>query len=154
MAVSTHDWAMNFYFSVVFQSKWDMFRSSFMEVSGLDIQVKLERGQKFTERWAFLPRALRHGNITLKRPLPADKKEPFTVWLNKCLKEDKKGKIIPYDMIIKLLDENGEPLVSWMCTHAFPISWTLGSLNSEKSELATETVIIAYNRLERITQSK
>ena len=154
MAASTQNWATNFYFSVVFQSKWDMFRCSFTEVSGLDTQVEfkgfaVEFGNQF-----FLPRGIKHGNITLKRPMTSNKKDPFSVWLNKCLKNDRIGKIIPYDMIIKLLDEEGEPMASWMCTHAFPISWTLSSLNSEKSDLATETVVVAYNRLERITQSK
>lgn len=155
MATDTHGWATNFYFTVVFQSKWDMFRCSFSEVSGLDIQIKLDEKRNYTERWAFLPREITHGNITLKRPVTStNKKEPFSVWLSKCLKQDSVGKIVPYDMIIKLLDENGEPLAGWMCTHAFPISWTLSSLDSQKSELVTETVVVAYNRLERITQSK
>lgn len=152
MATDTHGWATNFYFTVVFQSKWDMFRCSFSEVSGLDMEVKREEIH-YTESWAFFPREITHGNITLKRPVTAvNKKEPFTVWLSKCLKNDKAGKIIPYDMIIKLLDESGEPLAGWMCTHAFPTKWSLSGLDSQKSELATETVVVTYNRLERVTQ--
>lgn len=155
MAASTQGWATKFYFSVVFQSKWDMFRSSFTEVSGLDMKVEFMELSICANGWAYLPRVIKHGKITLKRPLvAANKRDPFTVWLNKCLKTDLFGKVIPYDMIIKLLDENGEPLASWMCTHAFPVSWTLSDLDSQKSELATETVVVAYNRLERISQSK
>lgn len=146
-----HGWATNFYFTVAFQSKWDMFVCSFSEVSGLDVEVKTEKSS-YTENWAFLPREITHGNITLKRPVTAvNKKDPFTVWLSKYLKNDKTGRVIPYDMIIKLLDERDKPLAGWMCTHAFPIKWSLSRLDSQKSELATETVVITYNRIERVT---
>ena len=58
--------------------------------------------------------------------------------------------MIPYDMIVKLLGKDGNPLVGWKCSHAYPTQWNLDALNAEKSGLATESVIISCNRMDRI----
>ena len=70
--------------------------------------------------------------------------------INRIRFEVKSCKMIPYDMIVKLLGKDGKPLMGWKCSHAYPTQWSLDALNAEKSGLATESVIISCNRMDRI----
>ena len=97
-----------------------------------------------------MPGKVTYGNITLKRPVMPLKDDEFAQWVDGCLKADKGGSIIPYNMIVKLLDTEGVPLTAWQCACAYPIQWTLSGLDSGKSELAAETIVITCNRIERL----
>lgn len=147
---ATSDWAVKFYFLVEFQSNWDRFQTSFTEVSGLDMQLKTNEKPSDSGIWIKMPGGVEFGNITLKRPVPAKDNDTFTQWVYKCLKADKDKKVIPYDMIIKLLGQEGSPLAGWVCSHAYPVKWTLGGLNAQENGLATETIVISSNRIDRI----
>ncbi|WP_304252121.1 phage tail protein [Parabacteroides gordonii] len=146
------DWAfpVRFYFMVEFQSKLDRFQTSFTEVSGLDMRVETIKKTSDTGIWITMPGGVQYGKITLKRPIPPDNNDTFTQWIYKCLKADTNKKMIAYDMIIKLLNKEGNPLAGWICSYAYPLQWTLDSLNSEDSKLVTETVIMACNRIDRL----
>ena len=74
----------------------------------------------------------------------------FSVWVNQSLYADKDKKIVPYDMVIKLLREDGTPLVGWNCSRAYPVKWSLGGLSSLESGLAMESIVICCNRVERL----
>lgn len=141
---------VSFYFLVDFQSKLDHFQTSFTEVSGLDIRLETHEKPNDTGIWIKMPAKVTYGNITLKRPATPLNNDTFLKWVNKCLKTDKDKRIIPYDVIIKLLDEKGNPLIGWKCAYAYPIQWTPGGLDAEKSGLATETVVLTCNRIDRI----
>lgn len=146
------DWTLpvNFYFLVEFQSQFDRFQTSLTEVSGLNMQLSTEEKPSDSGMWIKMPGGVKYGNITLKRPVPLSCNDTFTLWVDKCLQADKGKRMIPYDMIIKLLGKEGEPLMGWVCSHAYPINWNLDALNSEKSGLATESVTISFNRMNRI----
>lgn len=97
-----------------------------------------------------IPKDITHGNITLKCPLyPLS--NSFGKWINECFSYADKGTIKAYDMVIKLLGANGKPVAGWLCSHAYPINWSLGSLDASKSELAIESIVMTCNRLKRIT---
>ena len=100
-----------------------------------------------------MPSRIAYGNITLKRHVTPLRDDTFTQWINVCLKADKdKGEYIkPYDMVIKLLDKDGNPLEGWNCVCAYPVQWSLSVLNAEKSDVAIETIIMTCNRIERVT---
>lgn len=149
-ANATPDWVVKFYFLVEFQSKYDRFQTSFTEVSGLDMQLKTNNKPSDSGIWIKMPGGVEYGNITVKRPVPAQSNDTFTQWIYKCLKADKDQRMIPYDMIIKLLGKGGNPLAGWVCSHAYPVQWTLGGLNAGEGGLATETVVMSCNRIDRI----
>ena len=146
------DWALpvNFYFLVEFQSKFDRFQTSFTEVSGLNMQMSTEEKPSDAGMWIKMPGGTKYGNITLKRPVPLESNDTFTQWIDNSLQADKDKKMIPYDMIVKLLGKDGKPLAGWICSHAYPTQWSLDALNAEKSGLATESVIMSCNRMDRI----
>lgn len=42
-----------------------------------------------------------------------------------------------YDLVIKLLNEQGKLLTGWLGRHAYPIKWSLYSREATKSELSS-----------------
>lgn len=144
---------VEFYFRVDFQKEGkQMFQASFLEISGLSQTIELkEMTQSGNDGVRIkLPEAVKCGNITLKRPL-GPLSGSLVAWVNKCFSYTINGQIEPYDMIIKLLDKDGNPVAGWLCTHTFPIKWNLGGLDASKSGLALETLEMTCNRLKRIT---
>lgn len=148
------NWAppVSFYFLVDFQSKGDRFQTSFSEVSGLNIQLNTCNTPNGTDVWVKMPGSLHYGDIILKRHSTSLMKDKFTQWVARCLKTDRDGYIKPYDVIVKLLDKDGQPLDSWQCSHAYPIRWELNGLDSGKNGLAMETVTLTCNRIDRVTR--
>lgn len=146
---TTSDWTLplDFYFNVEFQSKFDRFTASFTEVSGLGMKITGDKKMTDIGVRVKMPGGVTYDEVTLKRPAQNDL---FAQWVRKCLKADANKVMVPYDMIIKLLDKEGNPAISWMCSHAFPTQWTLGSLNAEQSALAMETIVISCNRIDNI----
>lgn len=145
------DWLppVSFYFRVDFQSKFDRFQASFTEVSGLEMRLEGESKPTDAGIWIKMPGGVKYGKITLKRPMRDDN---FRKWVYQCLEADKDKKMIPYDMVVKLLDKEGQPLAGWLCSHTYPVQWTLSGFSAEKSDLATETVIMGCNRIEFVTR--
>lgn len=150
----TSDWTppVSFYFRVDFQRGKEHIKASFMEVSGLEMQLIVEDMTDDNNTRTKMPKALSHGCITFKRPI-APLSEPFTKWMNDCFgyMESKDRKIETYDMVIKLLNEQGKPLAGWLGRHAYPIKWSLGSLDATQSGLSNETITMTCASLKRIT---
>lgn len=148
---------VSFYFKVVFQRMNNQpFQVSFLEVNGLswDMGKRVYRGNN--GEFQAVPTGLTYTNLVLKRPL-GPLSCSLAQWLKECqdfiykARKDKDMKAIPtYDVVIHLLDEKSEPKASWQCIRAYPMKWNLGSFDAVKSELATETVELAYAYMERV----
>lgn len=151
---TTSDWTLpvQFYFRVDFQKGKEHFQVSFMEVNGLNMQLQTADKSNDEMTRIQVPKGLSYKNVTLKRPLmPLSDK--FTEWINGCFTyiEKKPREIKAFDMVIKLLNKDGKPLAGWLCSHAYPVQWNLDNLDSMKSELSKESIVMAFNRLKRIT---
>ena len=95
-------------------------------------------------------------NMTLKRPL-GPMSGSLAKWLKEChdfissaRKDKDKKAVMTYDIVIHLMDKDGKPQASWQCINAYPMKWNLGNFASDKSEMAIETIELAYARLERV----
>ncbi len=145
---------LNFYFRVDFQrnNPKEHFQASFMEISGLNLKIETDEKSGNDGAYIRMPKKVSSGNITLKHPL-APLSESFTEWINQCFNylESKNRNIKTYDMVIKLLGKNGKPLAGWVCRYAYPIQWDLDKLDATESGLSKETIVMACNRLKRIT---
>lgn len=141
---------VEFYFRVDFQRQSTHFQVSFLEVSGLSqtIQTSERKNDDYTR--TKIPESITNGNITLKCPI-YPLADSFSKWIDSCFAYADKGTMEAYDMVIKLLDKNGKPSAGWLCSHAYPIKWSLGTLNGAHSGLALETVEMTCNRLKRIS---
>ncbi|MCL3854041.1 MULTISPECIES: phage tail protein [Parabacteroides] len=143
---------VEFHFRVDFQWQSEHFKASFMEVQGLNMQLQTEEVHDDSTVRVKIPKGSSHGNITLKRSLEP-LSEPFTEWMNECFGylENRNRKLKAYDMVIKLLDKDGNPLAGWLGRHAYPIQWDMSGMNAMEGKLVTESIVMACNSLKRIT---
>lgn len=147
---------VEFYFLVEFQSMGGQrFQASFSEVGGIGWHFPTETKTTDSNERLQMPVGVSYPNLTLKRPLDTSG-DGFHNWIQNCLKmiflsgNTAAAKKRACDVVIKLLDKEGQPLVAWSCNHAYPVKYGVGGLNAEHSGLARETVELVYNRLERI----
>lgn len=154
MAAIKQNWVpfVDFYFQVQFHFGDQRLTASFQEVSGLEQEIMLQDLAQVGDDGVKirLPKEVVHGNIVLKRALEPLSEE-FSDWVNKCFNYATNGRIIPCNMVISLMDAERNSIACWSCSHAFPIKWSLGALDAQRSGLAIETMTITYNRLERKT---
>lgn len=139
---------VSFYFQVQFHGEPKISGVRFQEVSGLKLERKvniLNKGGD-PDSVQYVPGELSHGNIVLKRALePLD--EGLSKWIRECMALS--GKIQPRNLIVFLMDINRQSLACWFCSNAYPVKWEVSSFNAMKSQLAIETVEMAFELLER-----
>ena len=129
-----------------FQVKWDPgTRIGFTEVTGLDKQVEAieyREGSSKDYSKIKMPGLHKFSNITLKRGTVAKDTEFFD-WIN----EINLNKVTRRDIVISLLDEKHEPIMTWKALAAFPIKVQASDLKADGNEVAIETIEIAHEGL-------
>ncbi|MEP7109461.1 MAG: phage tail protein [Ferruginibacter sp.] len=132
-----------------FQVKWEPgVRIGFTEVTGLDKQVEAieyREGSSKDYSKIKMPGMHKFSNITLKRGTVA-KDTDFFDWIN----EITLNKVTRRDIIISLLNESHDPVMSWKAINAFPIKVQASDLKSDGNEVAIETIEIAHEGLNLI----
>ncbi len=131
-----------------FLVQWGGTRIGFTEVTGLDIQIEpieYREGSSPTYTKIKMPGLQKYSNITLKRGSFEGDMEYYawirTVNLNKVERRD---------LIISLLNENHEPVMSWKVINAFPVKLQASDLKSDGNEVAIETLELAHEGLSLI----
>lgn len=140
-----------FHFSVYFAgSSPSIPDAAFSEVSGLETGMELEPVVEGGEnRFVHqLPKPIKQGRLVLKRGL-ADTSSGLVTWCKDTLERGLAARIEPRAMIIKLLDETGSPVASWVFGGVFPVKWSVGSLDAMKNDIAIETIELSYLTLVR-----
>lgn len=114
----------------------------FQEVSGLDTEIEAieyRHGDNPQFSTAKTPGLTKESDITLKRgTINGD--IAFYEWFNEVQMNTIERKTV----IIKLINENGEPEITWTLTNAFPRKVQGTDLNSSSSEVAFESLILGY----------
>lgn len=128
----------------------------FQSVAGLDSSIDIETikegGENRFEH--VIPTRRKFGPLVLKRGLVGPISSPVANWLKRTFEGE------PFDLatgkeafqvidtvIIDLLGEDHQPLMSWTVTNVWPRSWKIAELNAERSEVLIETLELNYNRL-------
>lgn len=124
--------------------------AAFTEVSGLDTEIEVEEIKEggensFTHR---LPGRIQYHNLVLKRGIMT-RNSQFADWCQAALQPMWSGIMLCQDLNVFLLDESGDPLLTWNCSNAWPVKWSIGSFNSTQNEVAVETLEFAYRQLRR-----
>ncbi|MEY2904579.1 MAG: hypothetical protein RJA52_595 [Bacteroidota bacterium] len=137
-------WPMpKFYFSVDIGDMTDL---PFQEVSGLDVQtdvIEYRHGNSPVHSTIKMPGLMKYGDITLKKGVFATDNQFFD-WISKI-------QLNTYErltVVIKLLDEDGNPRMTWTLSNAFPKQVTPTDMNSQSSEVAVETIVFACEGME------
>ncbi len=129
-----------FYFIV----DWGGSTSEFSEVSGLNIehQVIEYRHGLSKENTMKMPGIPKYGNITLKRGVVQGNNELFE-WLNtkNLHTQDRRT------LTISLLDEEGNPVMTWKAIDAFPVKVEGPGLKATGNEVAIESLELAHEGL-------
>ncbi len=113
------------------------------EVTGFNIDnqiIEYRTGDSPRYSNITMPGLVKYGNITLKRGVMKSN-NAFFDWLN----ETKLNKPERRDIIVSLLNENHEPVMTWKVQGAWVTKLTSPDLGADKNEVAIESIEIAHN---------
>lgn len=131
-----------FYFSV----DWgDQKNLAFQEVSGLEVEtqeVEYRHGNSPVFATIKMPGITKNGTVTMKKGVFA-KDNTFWAWYSQI----KLNTIKRVPVTIKLLDEKGNPTMTWTLTNAWPKKVSGTDLKSDGNEVAIESIEIAHEGL-------
>ena len=128
-----------------FMVEWGGTRTSFSEVSGLTIEhsvVEFREGASSKYGMQKMPGLPKYNNIILKRVIIAGDNE-FYDWINTV----QLNTVERRDLIIKLLNEQHEPIMVWKVKDAWPTKLESPVLNAAANEASMESLEIVHEGL-------
>jgi phage tail-like protein len=134
-----------------FRVEWGGTKIGFTEVSGLDKSldvIEYRDGASPEYHKIKMPGMHKFSNITLKRGSFKGDNE-FFAWL----KTVQLNTIERRDLIIALLNEAHEPVITWKIKNAWPVKVQSTDLKADGNEVAIETMELAHEGLEIETAS-
>lgn len=126
----------------------------FSEVSGIemDLDTSTELKEGGNNNYSYkLPGRVSYTDLVLKRGL-VSKSSPLYEWCKKTISGNYTKAIEPKDVIVKLLDGDGNALVSWNFKNAYPKKLAVSDLNAKASgdsAIMIETITLVYSEFER-----
>ena len=131
--------------------------AAFSEISGIEASVdviEFRQGNSNSLSPVKIPGLVKHGNVTLKFGYTAD--NSFKTWIQECVSETR-GEMPRREGQIELIDINsGAPGSAecgatgtkvWLLTNAWVTKYNAPDLNASTSEIAIESVELAYEEL-------
>ena len=128
-----------------FQCEWGGARLGFSEISGLDVETEpIEYRDGIMPEYSKIkmPGMQKYSNITLKRGSFLSDNEFYDWWNTVQL-----NTIERRDLVISLLNESHEPVITWKVKNAWPIKVQSTDLKADGNEVAIETMEIAHEGL-------
>jgi phage tail-like protein len=127
-----------------FSVDWDGLQDdiSFLEVSGLEAnnqEISYRHGNSSHFPTTELPGISKFENVTLRRGIFADGHK-FWNWFNQV----KMNAVTRATVVIKLMDENDNLVMSWTLTNAFPTKITGNDFKSAANEIVVESIDIVH----------
>jgi phage tail-like protein len=119
----------------------------FKKVSGIGSSITTrpvnEGGQNlYTQK---LPERVQYENLVLERGLAVG--SPLVVEFNVAMSL---FKFVPSNVLVTLLDDGGVPISSWLFMKAYPVKWTVSSLDADSNTVVIETMELAYQSMQAI----
>ena len=131
-----------FYFMVDWGSTSNI---PFQEVSGLNIEaqtIEYRHGNSSVFSEIKMPGIIKNSNVTMKKGIFANDNN-FRDWYNKI----KMNTIERQNVVIRLLDEAGNPAMTWTLLNAWPTKISSTDLKSDGNEVAVESIEIMHEGL-------
>lgn len=133
--------------------------AAFSEVTGIDATVdviEFRQGNSGSLAPVKIPGLVKHGNITLK--MGYTRGQDFKEWISECVSEHRKEDIrrnvsielidiVTKDAPEALVDGSQDSTLSWILRDAWVCKYNGPDLNASTSEVAIESVEIAYEEL-------
>ncbi|RAJ06509.1 phage tail-like protein [Chitinophaga skermanii] len=116
----------------------------FASVSGLNYQMQTdslrEGGENRFEH--TIPLRSKVTDLVLRRGIFKPKDSAISQW---CHEAFNNFTFTPVDLVINLLNEKHEPLMTWKVHRAWPKGWKVADFNADKGEVVIETFELNYN---------
>jgi phage tail-like protein len=128
-----------------FQVEWGGTKLGFSEVTGLAVETQpIEYRDGIMPEYSKIkmPGMQKYGNITLKRGV-FKKDNEFYTWWNSV----KLNTIERRDIIINLLNEEHQPVMTWKVKNAWPTKVQSTDLKADGNEVAIESLEIVHEGL-------
>lgn len=132
-----------------FQVEWGGTRIGFTEISGLEFEtevIEYREGSQVTYNKTKQPGLTKYSDITLKRGTFLGDFEFFELWRKTFFFQEGAQKF-RRDILIKLLDEEHKPIITWAAAKAWPRKVKYESLNGESNEILIESMILVHEGL-------
>lgn len=132
---------VGFHFQVRFEISNEAIDARFQEVSGISSDLETEDVTEGGEnRFKYkLPVRISHPSLVLKRGMVTD--SALIKWIRNALDN---FDITPISIVVSLLNENHQPLISYAFINAYPLKWSVSAFNAESSNLVIETIEMYY----------
>lgn len=136
-----------------FRVEWGTdFRIGFTEVSGLDFEtevIEYREGNSKKYNKTKQPGLTKYSNVTLKRGTFQGDFDMFTEWQKTYYFQEGNDAGSKYRraVSIKLLDENHEPIITWVLENAWPSKVQSTDLKADANEVAIETMELVHEGL-------
>lgn len=130
--------------SNITSSSNEIIDSNFQSITGIKAIIDFEENssanihERANAKTIFTP-------FVLKRAIPLPLQSPLLQWILKNISEP--GFNILPEVLIEVLNESEEPATVIKLRNVSLVSWSLGELNAEKSELLIEEIALAYTSL-------
>jgi len=137
-----------------FQVEWgEGFRMGFTEVSGLDFEtevIEYREGNSKIYNKLKQPGLTKFSNVTLKRGTFEGDFDYYLLWKETYFFQEgnKTGDRYRRPVSIKLLNEEHEPIITWVLTNAWPSKVQSTDLKADANEVAIETMELVHEGLE------
>ncbi|HAA22783.1 MAG TPA: phage tail protein [Cytophagales bacterium] len=123
----------------------DQTNISFQEISGIDTETQIIEYRESNSKifsTVKMPGIVKSSNVTMKRGIFVNDFR-FWNWYNKI----KMNTIERIKVVIKLLDQEGNPIMTWELSNAWPTKISATDLKSDGNEVAIDTIEIAHEGL-------
>ncbi|MDQ6758033.1 MAG: phage tail protein [Bacteroidota bacterium] len=129
-----------------FRVDWGGTQLSFSEVSGLSMEfavVEHRDGSSPDQHAIKMPGLKKYSNIILKRAVRKADQE-FFKWINSV----HLNTVPRRNIVISLLNEAHEPVISWKVLNAWPCKYTVADLQATSNEVLMETLELTHEGFE------
>jgi phage tail-like protein len=132
-----------------FQVDWGGTRLGFTEVSGLDFEtevIEYREGNSPTYNKTKQPGLTKFSNIVLKRGVFLGDFEFFELWRKTVFFQEGK-ELFRRDVGIRLLNEEHQPIITWVALRAWPCKVEYAPLKADANEVLIETMELVHEGL-------
>jgi phage tail-like protein len=132
-----------------FQVSWGKARMGFTEVSGLDFEtevIEYREGNNVKYNKSKQPGLTKYSNVTLKRGTFLGDFDYYE-WWKKTYFFQEKNATYRTNVLIQLMDEQHNPIISWSLVNAWPTKIQSTDLKADANEVAIESMELVHEGL-------
>ena len=133
---------VGFHFKVLFGDGKVIEEISFSKVSGIDFELLTEESKSVVGSENIIkPKGYKYNDLVLSRGSTSKKSFLFK-WLDL---QASRGKILTLTIIVNLLNEKSEPVLSWTFFDSFPIKYSTAELDASSNLVLIESITLKYS---------